>query len=286
MIHGVDWDEAETPAGMAEVFKRLHQSGSNARFVGVSWPSNMGRDRADLFFGTIPVSKPAPIDYYEDVISAFVSAKYVRNELVSRGLDGPDTVLLVHSLGNILASSMIQDHGLDVGAYFLLNAAVPVESYQGEIQNDISREELVANPYFQDFNNTDAKPDGIWVNVSSWTYQPAGTDISQSLIAPPFTPGTHDMAVLHHAKLLAEAIPALSVAAGGHQIAWMGPTSDDINVDLHTDKIIADVVNCWPSGSGGRCGKEARWLHGDYKDVAYIYAKGLYDRITNEGKLQ
>ncbi|MFO1490861.1 MAG: hypothetical protein U1F87_08140, partial [Kiritimatiellia bacterium] len=33
MIHGADWDEVETPAGMVEVFKRLHQSG---RTLGLS----------------------------------------------------------------------------------------------------------------------------------------------------------------------------------------------------------------------------------------------------------
>ena len=440
VIHGVDWDEDETPAGMVELFKRLHQSGSNARFVGVSWPANMGRDLPGLFFGAIPISKPGPIDYYEDVISAFVSAKHVRNVLVSEALDGPDTVILAHSLGNILTSSMIQDHGLNVGTYMMLNAAVPIESYQGEIEDEqqrwrmvhpawktnndtelayaeksfaskwykffagtndprgaltwqsrfgsvstrtrcinlysskeevlntdlaelrgehphlidvkgylpwvdstpdvaldrefiwvrqemqkgklhwftnllgltnvfddhggwgnpgggrsgpslqqslsLTNAEFVADPYFQNFNNTDSVPAGMWVDVQNWIYQPVGTDITQHLITPPFAPNTTDIMIFRHAKLLAEAIPALSVPAGGHAIIWPDQTPVSLNIDMSADTSIADLAHRWPSAAGDREGKGKRWLHGDYKDVAYLYVKGLYNYVVNAGELQ
>ncbi|MFO1521905.1 MAG: hypothetical protein U1G05_07660 [Kiritimatiellia bacterium] len=348
-------------------------------------------------------------------------------------------MIIAHSLGNILTSSMIQDHGLSIGMYMMLNAAVPVESYQGEIADtserrkmvhedwkssdktqlayaerafaakwyklfegtndprghirwqdrfaqvssstrcinlyssqeevlrsnldallgempqltkwlpldprapdiisdrefiwvrqemqkgklhwlsnlfgftdalddhagwgspgggrehpslqesiDLDDPQLVANPYFQQFNDTDSKPAGMWVNVSNWIYKPAGADIAQHLIAPPFAPDTPDTMIFRHAKLLAEAIPALSVPAGGHPVDWKkrDPNSDDTSIDLSSDPSISDVINRWPAGYGGRDEKANRWLHGDYKDVAYLYVKGLYDKILVEGGLR
>lgn len=116
-IHGVNWDEGESPAGHAEIFKRFFQSGCNARFIGVSWASDIGR-RFNL-----------PMVFSLDLRGAFVAAPYVKEGL--KGFCGSNTTLFVHSLGNILASSMIADHGLEVGNYFMVNAAVPIESFDG-----------------------------------------------------------------------------------------------------------------------------------------------------------
>jgi hypothetical protein len=116
-VHGLDWDESETPAGHAEIFKRLFQSGLTARYIGVSWASDMGRR-----YG-------APIIYGTDVIGAFVAAPYVTAGLSA--FCGSNTVVMAHSLGNILVSSAIADHGMSVGKYIMFNAAVPVEAYDG-----------------------------------------------------------------------------------------------------------------------------------------------------------
>jgi hypothetical protein len=100
-IHGLDWDHDESPAGHAEIFKRFFQSGCRARYIGVSWAADCGR-RLGL-----------PVIYYTDVIGAFVAAHHVKEGL--RGFWGPDTVVFAHSLGNVVASSMIADHGARVG---------------------------------------------------------------------------------------------------------------------------------------------------------------------------
>lgn len=116
-VHGVDWDHNETPAGQSEIFKRLYQSGSHARFIGVSWGSDVSRRfKAPLAFGS-------------DVIAAFVTAKHLKEQLAS--FSGSNTTIIAHSLGNMLVSSAISDHGLSVGNYILLNAAMPVEAYDG-----------------------------------------------------------------------------------------------------------------------------------------------------------
>ncbi len=116
-IHGLDWDHEESPAGHAEIFKRFFQSGCRARYIGVSWAADCGR-RLGM-----------PVIYYTDVIGAFVAAHYVKEGL--QGFWGPDTVVFAHSLGNVVASSMIADHGARVGKYLMINAAVPSEAYDG-----------------------------------------------------------------------------------------------------------------------------------------------------------
>jgi hypothetical protein len=116
-VHGLDWDESETPAGNAEIFKRFFQSGLNARFIGVSWASNTGRK-----FG-------APLDYGRDVIGAFITARLLTESLSD--FQGSNTSVFAHSLGNMVVSSAIEDHGFTAGNYFMVNAAVPAEAYDG-----------------------------------------------------------------------------------------------------------------------------------------------------------
>lgn len=119
-LHGFNWSGEEVPAAHAEVFKRFFQLGSQARFIGVTWFGNEGT--LDLF-GT-------SLDYNENVINAFVSAGHLASSLA--GFAGPFTSLFAHSLGNLLASSAVVDHGLDIAHLFMVNAAVPAEAYLGE----------------------------------------------------------------------------------------------------------------------------------------------------------
>lgn len=119
-IHGYNWGGDEIPAGHAEIFKRLFQMGSNSRYIGVSWFGDQG---------TLELVGSS-FDYNENVINAFISAGYLQGAL--GGLAGPLTSVFAHSLGNMVASSAIVDHGWDVLNYFMLNAAIPTEAYLGE----------------------------------------------------------------------------------------------------------------------------------------------------------
>ncbi len=122
-IHGVNWTGEEAPSAHAEVFKRFFQSGSNARFIGVTW-------RGDA--GTLDLTNSS-FEYNENVIHAFVSAKILANELAP--FSGFFTSIFAHSLGNMVTSSLLNDFGFHVGNYFIVNGAVPVESYDGEIKD-------------------------------------------------------------------------------------------------------------------------------------------------------
>jgi len=133
-IHGYNWGGDEIPAAHAELFKRFHQSGSNARFIGVTWFGDQGK--LELTGTTF--------DYNENVVNAFISARYVFDALLP--FSGPQTSIFAHSLGNVVASSCLVDFGLEAGCYFMVNAAVPNEAYLGE--QDLRR--LMVHPVWKD----------------------------------------------------------------------------------------------------------------------------------------
>ena len=133
-IHGFNWGGNQVPAAHAELFKRFYQTGSQARFIGATWFGDEGTlELLDTSF-----------DYNENVINAFISAGYLKDSLAP--LSAPLTSVFAHSLGNMVASSAIIDHGWNVTNYFMVNAAVPTEAYLGE-QND--RRKMV-NPEWKD----------------------------------------------------------------------------------------------------------------------------------------
>lgn len=108
-IHGYNVDAHAARGWHAEVFKRLHSVGSRARFVGVTWHGATG------------------LDYHKAVFQAFQSGDALADAL--HFCEGSPLVVAAHSLGNVLASHAIQGGGLTVQQYFMINAAVPVESY-------------------------------------------------------------------------------------------------------------------------------------------------------------
>ena len=64
--------------------------------------------------------------YYANALHAFETAPFLARRL--NALPGPKTVV-AHSLGNVLVSSAIKDHGLACARYCMLNAAVASEAY-------------------------------------------------------------------------------------------------------------------------------------------------------------
>jgi|GEM_PF-969106 len=142
-VHGYNVGPGEARATFAEVFKRFFHAGLNGRFYGVSW------------FG----DPPALITphYHQAVVNAFATAGAFRDFAAS--LPGA-TSIAAHSLGNMVAGSAIQDHGLtDFARYFAVNAAVALEAY-GQV-TDIA---AMVNPdgSFADDPNADM------IRVETW----------------------------------------------------------------------------------------------------------------------
>lgn len=115
-VHGYNNDEQAARAASAEVFKRLYQSGARSMFTGVAWHGD-----------ATPGILPAGAYYYADVINAFQTAPDLASSIAA--LSG-EKYLAAHSLGNMVASSAIVDHGLNPVRYYMIDAAVATEAYK------------------------------------------------------------------------------------------------------------------------------------------------------------
>ena len=120
-LHGFNTTEQGARAWQSEFFKRLWWSGSNARFHGITWYGDKG----------------SAMNYQENVNHAFQAAGQL-NGYVSQ-ISG-SKVLLAHSLGNMVVSSAIQDHGMSVHKYLMLDAAVASEAYDASLFNPATNE--------------------------------------------------------------------------------------------------------------------------------------------------
>ena len=110
-LHGANVSQANSRAWASEVFKRMWQSGMTAKFTAVSWRSDIG----------------TPLNYQEDASNAFFTASVLAPQLAQ--LPGTK-VLMAHSLGNMVCSSMVQDYGLVPSSYLMCNSAVPSEAFE------------------------------------------------------------------------------------------------------------------------------------------------------------
>ena len=137
-IHGFRVDAEGARAWNAEMFKRLWQSGCNAKFHAFTWRGNDG------------VVKEGGLNYHGNVVHAFETASAFA-ATNAQSVSGSTTVI-AHSLGNMVVSSAIQDHGFSPARYFMLNAAVPIEAFDpaqwntAETNNPFEFEDWVGYP--------------------------------------------------------------------------------------------------------------------------------------------
>lgn len=134
-VHGFNSSEEGARGWNAEVFKRLYQSGSRAMFTAVTWEGD-----------ETPGILPPGAYYHADVINAFQTASALASQVAA--LPG-EKYVAAHSLGNMVASSAIVDHGLNLTRYFMINAAVAMEAYVPTFQYP---EEIAISPWL-DYTN-------------------------------------------------------------------------------------------------------------------------------------
>lgn len=78
-------------------------------------------------------------------------------------------------------------------------------------------------------------------------------------------------------KLLSEAIPAVSCAAGANNVPNFGINNGNGCIDMQQN--YKNPNSPWARESG-------RWLHGDFKEVAYYFVYQLYDDVVSKGVLK
>lgn len=125
-VHGYNVNEQQSRGWIAEAFKRLYRSGSRSMFTGVSWHGNSSQT-------SIPGYGSVALDYWENVTNAFKSSSSLA--VAVNSLPGSIKISAAHSLGNLLVSSALTDHGMKVSMHFLLDAAVAIEAYDSSASN-------------------------------------------------------------------------------------------------------------------------------------------------------
>jgi len=139
LVHGFRVGANESRGWGSEFFKKLLRSGSRADFWMVTWESDAS-----------PTLDPLGIDYYMNVVNAFATAPHLANLVNS--VQG-DKIILAHSLGNMVVSSAIQDHNMQVDKYFALNSAVASEAYDAGLFDTATDNPLVHSEWV-DYTNT------------------------------------------------------------------------------------------------------------------------------------
>ena len=139
-VHGYSVSEEKARGWAAEMFKRMWQSGANCAFTAVTWYGDDSRKW--WYLNNTP-------NYYVNVEHAFESAPALAGMVAQ--LPG-EKVVAAHSLGNMLVSSAIVDEQMLVSAYFMLNAAVPLEAYDADEVTDESSHNM-ANPDWHAYAN-------------------------------------------------------------------------------------------------------------------------------------
>ena len=124
-VHGFNVNPDEAVSTGVEMFKRLWQSGLDSMFTVVDWYGD--EEQMDGLLSNWIFDGTASPDYYANVLHAFQTAGALASETAQ--LPGTNKVFIAHSLGNILASAAIKDHGLVYSRYYMLNAAVSMEAY-------------------------------------------------------------------------------------------------------------------------------------------------------------
>lgn len=111
-LHGANVAEPDAEFWGEQLFKRFWHSGFDVDFYNVDWRGDMGTDA----------------NYQQNVSNAFEVAARLAPTIAA--IPG-DKLIMAHSLGNVVVSSMMQDHGLtnSVSEYIVCNSAVPSEAY-------------------------------------------------------------------------------------------------------------------------------------------------------------
>jgi len=127
-LHGANVSEENAEKWGDAIFKRLWHAGCHVEFHNVDWRSDIG----------------GSANYQQNASNAFAVASVIATDI---NVMSGDKVIMAHSLGNMVVSSMIQDHGLQVEKYMMCDSAVPAEAYD----TTLSPTNLVVHPEWDEY---------------------------------------------------------------------------------------------------------------------------------------
>ncbi len=161
-IHGYNVSGVSARGSQSNIFKRMHQLGSKARFIGVYWNGTPNPPTTAI--------SAIPPDYHQAVQNGFITGSELVdkfNELIE---EGADITIMAHSLGNVPASHAIANMGLNVTNYFMINGAVPIEAYDEEQPDDTMARNMTEDDWkpFYDYGEGDDKGSEKRLFASKW----------------------------------------------------------------------------------------------------------------------
>jgi hypothetical protein len=135
-LHGYNVNEMQSRDWSIEMFKRMWWTGSRRRFYAVSWAGD-----------TTQVLGALTINYHLNVQQAIATAPHLALFLKNAPLG--DVSIVGHSLGNMVVSAAIQDHGARPTRYLMVDCAVAMEAYDG----DLPWEPAMTHPDWRSYTN-------------------------------------------------------------------------------------------------------------------------------------
>lgn len=126
-VHGYNVNGNQARGWQSEMFKRMYWSVSKARFWGVTWYGSKTQEFDLLGLNLVKLNLPFTRDYHTNVVNALKTAPTLADFLKKEV--GGEITILGHSLGNMVVSSAISEHGARVKNYFMVDAAVASEAY-------------------------------------------------------------------------------------------------------------------------------------------------------------
>lgn len=152
-VHGYNISGEQSRGSHSNIFKRLHQLGNKARYVGVAWYGDPPNPTP------LPNNQPLPPDYHAAVHNGLDTASLLNSSAGLSFTQGKQLTVLAHSLGNSVVSNAVANHSLNCDHYFMINCAMPIQAYDSDqtsnSSQDVSMERNMTEddwkPYFDHY---------------------------------------------------------------------------------------------------------------------------------------
>ena len=239
-VHGANVTQDGARGWASEIFKRMWQSGMTAKFTAVTWRSDIGSDA----------------NYQENVSNAFFTASVIAQQI--KELPGAK-VLMAHSLGNMVCSSMIQDYGLVPACYLMCNSAVPAEAYDSDSSLRVPQ---LVHPEWVEY------PTNSWASSWHWLFRNEPNDDRKFL----GWPGRFSNVAQYAVNFYSTGDEVLELAGNNNVHTWTGISDSWGHLSWHKQELF--------KGRGGIGGTDwAGWnidenIFGVYK-ISVVEAQAM-----------
>ncbi len=281
-VHGYNMNHEEARGNAAEFYKKLYQSGSDARFTAVEWCG----DQSQIKFEILGVNITP--NYFVNVENAFAAAKPFAE--ACEKLPG-EKILVGHGLGNVLISSAIKDFGLDYTKFVMLDAEIASKDFEADgrfanlprtinyysSSDSFFAESTLDVENYEELRGAIVKEAGFWSLNEKIKNSQRAIELVNGILTNVFDIAETDVitpAQLAHAGIIE--MPA----AGANSVT----TLENVNVE----RFIEDTSDHeWPvreevEDEGG--GRKNEWKHSTFREVAFYHTSKFYASLAAVGK--